>query len=391
VTKLNNQKIKLEDLPATKIYILLTKEMREDLIDLSKNKLGNVNNYKLANHLNMQSNKYGLSTKFNGGDINYMQAGEKVDIRTNIKHLRCMPLWLILELSNISEISLERISKMIHAYRSNGSGNLIFNPKIPIDVNPELESIIFHIFGDGSGGNRTPMFFQKNGLANKQFLSKLKNCFGDFDEKYYRQGQQIKFPKVITDILTHYYDIDSYNSNLTRIPAKIYQSPKLNKIACIIAYILDEGNIRDIISIASMNKKFLLDLKRLIESCGYECKNIKPHKGTNIFDLNISNNTIEELYNDYIKLIDLYPACGLANKYKDLIHIISRRKNKVKMNYIDKEIVSLIKLNKLTTKEISWKLGLANCTTLHHLQKLYKEKIINRVWETKRFIWYIKE
>lgn len=120
--------------------------MREKLIESSKNVLNISNNWDLADWINKQSPKYGLNTKFNGGDINNFKTGKKLDIRTNIIHHRTMPVWVILELSKLSGISISEIHKNILAYRSEGSGNLILIPKLPIKVTPEFESIIFHLF-----------------------------------------------------------------------------------------------------------------------------------------------------------------------------------------------------------------------------------------------------
>lgn len=363
--------------------------MRTKLVSDAKKALQISKDFDLANWLNKKSGKYELNTQFNGGDINNWLAGKKTDIRTKMVHPKYMPLWVILELSKITGISSGKLNKNVISYRSGGRGNWVYNPRLPIKVTPEFESLIFHLFGDGCAGNFTPSYFQKNREANQQFLRKLTTCFGDFSVTRYRNKWQIRFPKAVTDILTHFYKIESYHSDKIKIPSKIYQSSKLNKLACITAFILDEGNIRDLINISSKNKKFLAELKGLIESCGYACRSIKPHKPSNTFYLNLSNKSIERFYQDYIDLIKQFPCCGLANKHKSLVYIISRRKNKSDIKDIDGAILNLLKKNKLTTMKIAQILGFANCTILHHLEKFHAKGVIERIRKERSFIWSV--
>ena len=381
------QEIRLYDFPASRIYILLKHDFRNKLIETARISLKLENHYALAQWLNNKSFDYNLNNKFNGGDIGRWLVGSNLDNRTNINHLKLMPLWVVLELSKIIKIPSKELHNSIILYRSGGSGGIIKNPKLPINITPELESIIFHIFGDGSAGNFTPSFFQKNEIANKQFISKLKNCFGKFDVNT-NDRFKIRFPKAITDILAHFYNIKSYHSDKIRIPLRIYKSHKLSKLACITAFILDEGTIRDVISISSKNEIFLSNLVELMKSCGYDCKDIKPHKPSNTFYLNMANGSIEKFYQDYSELIKEFPTCGLANKHDKLAYIISRRKNKSTITNIDEEILNLLEKEKLTTKQISEKLGFANCTILHHLEKLYESKQISRLPKDKGFVWF---
>lgn len=381
------QEIRLNDFPATRIYVLLKEDFRSNLIENTRISLKLENYYALAQWLNDKSLNYGLNNKFNGGDIGRWIVGSNLDSRTNINHPKLMPLWVVLELSKIVEISSEELHNSIISYRSGGSGGVIITPKLPIKITPELESIIFHIFGDGSAGNFTPSFCQKDETANRQFISKLKNCFGDFDENI-PQEFCIRFPKAITDILSHFYNITSYHSDKIVIPKRIYDTNKLSKVACITAFILDEGTIRDVISISSKNKLFLSNLVELMKSCGYECKEIKPHKPSNTFYLNMANGSIEKFYQDYSELIKEFPTCSLANKHDRLTYIVSRRKNKSPIINIDKEILNLLENEKLTTKQVSEKLGFANCTILHHLEKLYKGGILAREPKDKGFVWF---
>lgn len=201
--------INITDFPSRKIYVLLNKKLRTKLIYLSKIKLKTNKNYDLASYINKQSSKYGLNSKLNGGDIFFFQLGKRRDNRTNKIHLKSIPLWIIFELINLSKVPLNEVHNNILAYRSGGRGNLIFQPKLPILIIPEFESIIFHIFGDGHAGEFTPSYYQKNKLNLKQFVTKLKNCFGEFKPYYNHKKFQVRFPKAITDIFKYYYKIQS--------------------------------------------------------------------------------------------------------------------------------------------------------------------------------------
>ena len=65
-----------------------------------------------------------------------------------------------------------------------------------------------------------------------------------------------------------------------------------------------------------------------------------------------------------------------------------RRKNRSDIKDIDKAILNLLEDERLTTKQISQELGFANCTILHHLEKLYEKGIINRTKNSIRFVWH---
>lgn len=382
------QEIKISDFPPTKIYVMLNQGIRKELIESTKLRLNLKNNYCLSKWINKKSLDNGLNTKFNGGDINRWIIGSNIDNRTNINHPKYMPLWVVLDLAKIADISIEELQNDVISYRSGSRGNIIYSPKLPIKITPEFESIMFHIFGDGAAcNNSTPSYFQKNPIGYNNFISKIKNCFGDFEINT-NDRFKIRFPKAITDVFAYFYDINSYHSDKIRIPSRIYKTDKLNKLACITAYIVDEGHIRDVVSISSMNQKFFIDLKRLIESCGYLCGRVKPYKSSSIFNLDLSNKTIGLFYDDYSQLIEQFPNCSLANKHDKLVYIVSRRNNKSKLVEIDTEILGILEKNKLTTRQVSEKLGLANCTTLHHLEKLYKTGFVNKESISRGFVWF---
>ncbi|MCX6750686.1 MAG: hypothetical protein NTZ83_04470, partial [Candidatus Pacearchaeota archaeon] len=201
--------IRIKDFPEEKIYVLLNKEFRKNLINTSINKLNCKSYFDLSIWINKK-----LKTKFNGGDVKYWIAGERLDKRTGKVHSKFMSLSLVFKLIKLNNENIEDLQKNIISYRSGGKGLIINKPILPIKITPELDSIVIHLFGDGAAGNFTPSYTQKKRDSLENFIKKLENCFGKFEKSVYltQEKHQIKFPKVITDILTKYYSIISYKS-----------------------------------------------------------------------------------------------------------------------------------------------------------------------------------
>lgn len=370
--------INVSDFPENKIYILFNKTYRENLIKKAMKKL----KYKSYFELSLWLNKI-LKSKFNGGDIKYWIEGERLDKRTNRIHPKFMPLSLALTLVDLDKEGKESLHKNIIAYRSGGKGLVINKPKLPIKVTPELESIIIHLFGDGAAGDFTPSYTQKNKSAMENFIKKLENCFGDFEKSiYFTQGKyQVKFPKAITDILSKHYLIISYRSHESIIPLKILKrEDKKFKLACIIAFIVDEGGIRDVVSLYSTNKKLLGGIRKLILDCNYICSKIQCKKA-NSYVFTLSNKNISKFYKNTLQLAREFPTCNLLFKDENLKFIIKRRKriNPKNRKVTERVIFNILKNNRLTALEISKLTNYAYCTIIHNLERLFKEKRIKRI------------
>jgi len=310
-------KIHFWQFPKKEIYILLDKKFRRLLINNSKTNTNSKNYYQLSLILNKKSQKYDIQTKFNGGDIKRWIIGENKDFRTDKIHPKYIPLWCVIELSKIAKLELKRIEEHIIGYRSGTRGKIINNPKLPILVTPEFDSIIIHLFGDGYVNNKimTPSYCQKNEEDRILFIKKLTNTFGSFEGNL-QEGKVFRFPKAITRILSRYYNISSYMSKDAIIPFDILNKNKNHKLACILAFILDEGGIRDIISCFSINKNLLSQIRSLFQDCGYKCNIIRYYNGCYCFTM--KNNSVNKLYKDINKLKTLYPTCNLGTKFVKL-------------------------------------------------------------------------
>ncbi len=380
--------IDVSNFPKEKIYILLNRNFRRNLIEKSMQKLNCKNYFELALWINKTS-----KTKFNGGDIKYWIKGRKLDKRTNKVHQKFMPLWLVFKLAKLNMEQMRNLNKEVISYRAWGKGLVINNPTLPIKVTPELDSIVIHLFGDGAAGNFTPSYTQKNKDSFDNFIKKLENCFGKFQKSiYFTQGKyQIKFPKAITDIISHYYSIKSYKSRDSSIPKSILnRKNKKHKLACIISFILDEGQIRDTILLYNANKDILSQIRQLVIDCNYRCSEIKFNKKAKSYSFSISNKNIKKFYQDIKKLSKEFPTCNLSFKEKDLAFIIKRRdkKNPKNSKITDQVILNVLKKGRFTSKEISRLTKYAHCTITHHLAKLYEKKMIKRTkTQNKSCLW----
>ena len=386
------ESISISSFPKERIYVFLDKGYREYLLQKSIKVLNCKNYFELACWINKKS-----KTKFNGGDVKYWIKGSKFDKRDKRIYPKLMPLWLILKLVKLNHEKIENLHKHILSYRSGSSGLLINRPELPIKVTPELESVVIHIFGDGAAGDFTPSYTQKNRDSLDNFIKKLTNCFGSFEKSiYFTQGKhQVKFPKAITDILTNYYSIKSYGSHKAEIPVKILQRKnKLYKLACLIAFIVDEGGVRDVITLYSSNNTLLSQIRNLVLACNYSCSEVQTNVKTNYNYFSISNKYIGKLYRDAQKLSQKYPTCNFSFKEDQIKFIIQRRlnKNSKQSGATNKILFDILKKENLTARQISELTGYAYCTIIHNLEKLYKTKKVRRkMIKNKTYLWELSE
>ena len=381
--------ISVSNFPENKIYVLLDKKYRKELIESAVNTL-NLNNYfELSLWINKNS-----KSKFNGGDIKYWIEGQRLDKRTGKVHPKFMPLWLVLKLIRLCSFNLSQLDVKVLSYRSGGKGLIITSPILPIKITPELDSIVIHLFGDGAAGDFTPSYTQKNKEGVDNFIKKLENCFGKFEQsRYFTQGKhQIKFPKSITDILSEYYSISSYHTFKSKIPNLILNHPRSCKLACIISFIIDEGCIRDVITLYSSNLSLLGGIRNLVLDCGYGCSKIKQYPGRIYYSFNLSNMDFERIESDTEFLSKEFPTCGFSFKRKEFDFILQRKnvKNPKNKEITKQLILELLQKQILSAREISQKLGYAYCTIIHTLENLFEEKKIKRsIKEGKTYKWSI--
>ena len=255
--------------------------------------------------------------------------------------------------------TIDELQNKIVSYQAH-HGKLIkseFNAKrkLPIEVTPEFESLIYHLFGDGhvkaiGSGEYT----QLNEKGRRQFLNKLYNVFGYFDvtKKSFDDGKVI-IPKAIINILCRYYNLGygSFHWDKAKLPYNVSHEKEF-KIAGLAAFIVDEGHISDRgIELYSGNRTLLSQIRNLAVDLELSCSDLKSKKGygntKESFRFRIRKESSRKLIQMISKLKQKYPYCGLAQKEgiiekSDALRLANKSKlNKEDIANFSKKIKSL--------------------------------------------------
>jgi hypothetical protein len=295
-----------------------------------------------------------------------------------------MPLWVSIELTKLIKDSLSNLERNILSYRAGGRGNLIINPKLPVKITPELDSIIINLMCDGCVSN-VPSYFNEQNILTKSFLRRVKNCFGKFKFKTYKEKMYVRIPSAVSHILKHYYSISSFHSNLARIPQKIFEHSEVHRLACLAAFIADEGWIMDAIAIYSYNYLFIQDCKLLAESIGLACNPIHQHGREYYFK--ISNESVPLFVNKFLNMKKEHPTLTLGLLEKKLFNLLSITQNSIRRINMQHILLRLLKEPK-TREEISIILKQPHSTIYENLRKLEFKNLIKHDGKQKAHIWY---
>jgi hypothetical protein len=391
------EKIHVWDLPATRIYVLLEGKIRENLINKAINKSNSIikgktrrKADKLGLILRKKSKKYKVKNcNYNSRIIFHWRKGEAF-----------MPLWVLIELSNLVKegtLNLRILEKRILSYKSRGSNAMVTGKCLfPLKLTPELISIYFHMVGDGyfSKKNSTSVYTQLDLSTRKIFLQKLKKAFGYSNLSIKPNSKYTMiFPTIFITLLSSILKPNSYMSKEARIPKFVKDLPQLYKFAGAIAYLLDEGHIGDSIYFSSTNKLFLKDLGVLLKNIGYETVfRVYNQKGVLTYFIYLKNKDLPKFYKDYKILIKRHKACNLSNK-EDFLKLLVELNKKRGKKYT-KEKAAKIKENAIKilennsnkkTNEIrlllykKYGLALSYRAAHHYLSKLAKEKLIKHI------------
>ncbi|MAG45280.1 MAG: hypothetical protein CMH63_00720 [Nanoarchaeota archaeon] len=325
------KEIHIWNFPPTLTFVKLNKQFKENLFKDLISKTGSQE--KLLKIINGSSLKYNIRRKHSRRNLYSWIKGQNFD-RGKMKNIY-IPLWVLIESSNIISTKkdkknqiLKKIEKNIKFYTSRGNSNPINKPKLPLSLTPEMISIIFNFLGGGHMGKKqiSPSYKQinKEGLTN--FLSRLRNIFGDFR---YSKGEfkngRLNIPKVIGDFYQHYFNLTKTNTFDARVPKKIKALKKEFLLAGLISFIVDEGHIGEVITIYSKNKGLLSDIKEICDKIGYISHPIREKYARGKFDVyrfNISIRSYKQINSDINKLFKNFPNCNLAQKRNKLLQKI---------------------------------------------------------------------
>jgi len=312
-------KINLEDFPDD-TYIFIEDEFRKKLLEAATNLFNSQR--KLMKALNISP---GIFTSW--------FSGKQKDYETNKIGLYFMPLKKVKEISrhlcedNRFEFSMEEIEKCTLMYRQQ-AGIPIKKIILPLQESPQLVRLLFHLLGDGYGGKKGESASYKNICT--ELIEEVKDDLKFFgDVSVYEQENQIKFPRIIGDIIRNFYDVkletfDSFISN------RIKTLPKRLLYEGIRAYADDEATAYpSYIRFSSANYRLLSGIRELIvKYIGIKCNTVRSQ-----YSVKARSNKM--YYFDLRNIIKYGNKIGFAHpkKAKILTDAI-RRKRKERIDYI---------------------------------------------------------
>ena len=316
------KKIHIWDFPPTITFIDLYPKYRNFLfpkiISLfgSQQKLVDyLNDFSLEHNLNKRVSRFNLYS-WNKGFVLNKKLIKKVNI----------PLWVLIAILISLDFNLyNEVENNIKSCSCWGKSNIIKNPILPIEITPELVSVIFHFFADGHIGNKgvSSSYRQMNNQGLLNFLNKLKNCFGVFEySKQEFQNGRLNVPKAITNFYEDFFKLPSTRTMEGFIPENVKKLDKEFLLAGLVAYIIDDGHIGEVITIYSKNKKLLEDIRGISIKCGYITHQIREKYTYGVFDVfrfSISSKSYKKLFYDVQALSKKFPTCDFAHKQKILI------------------------------------------------------------------------
>lgn len=361
-----------------KFHIWEFPDVNKILVDLSpkfRNKLSRKALVKLTNYSNI-SNFYketsailGLKFKNCGSFYRFVKGGEG--------YVRLSILLKLLEILKISKIELER---NIRSYKIENGGLKIHHVKLPIKIDTIAAMITSHLMFDGwveSSGRSS--YFQKEYKALKTFIQKIEYMVGKVEVK---NSRKVFYPPTfLVKLLRKFYEIDSFSSDKVKIPGKIKNGTWKDKLAVVVAAIIDEGHIDSYgITVELKNENLLNDLRSILVSLGYHCSNVTPHKGRKTKIITIYG--LSKFHEDIKRLNSFYPLCNLAHKQPLFINHLRRIKRnwwRRKRGVTKINIIKLLSKSPMKTLDLSFKLNIDRKRTLRHLNWFKKMGIVSKV------------
>lgn len=400
------QKIHFWELPPTKIGLALNKSIRNWLIDKAIRTAGS--QQKLTVLLNKNSKLHGKQSKYNHGMIYLWKYG--FEHRKNAVKNRHVPLWVLLEIVKIispdktnQKILLTKIEKEIKYYKCNWGGTYcIKKPKLPIVITPELTSVVFNFCGDGHLSFRKHVahsYRQINLVGLKRVYEKLRNCFGNFElcQNSFKSGK-LEIPRVIGELYKHIFGLGSCRWDEARIPENIKNLPNEFLLAGLVAFIIDEGSIGEVIQIYSKNPRLLSDIQEITQKLGYSCLPIRPkyhNKALDCYRFSISPKSYLKINEDIKELVKKFPTCDFAHKknlFEFQVNRVKRGGKKRKDGLGLTQIIDALKQNSATTDELVMKIGIGKSSLRELLAKLEAQGSIRRAgWQNRRLIWALTQ
>jgi len=298
-----------------------------------------------------------------------------------------VPLWVICELGKETCLSPE-MGKEVLALSSK-RGREILMPKLPISVDPVFDSVLIHFYGDGAPSNHR--FIQLNTERRKLFIQKIEHVFGKLTTKETETG--VNLPKAVFEVYKWKYEI---NFQKRRVPKQIYRKNWKHKLACIEAFLLDEGSIDgNSVSFRNTDPLFLKDIRELCVALGYRCSKVsKMGHRTNkeVLGFYILSESIPKLYEDIAALEKEFPTLHLGTKQlylKNLVEILTTHGKRFSLN---RSTLSILEKGPQTIYGLSCTVKARHSVILNMMKRLENRDIVRRTRKTGRAtVWELSD
>ncbi len=288
----------------------------------------------------------------------------------------------------ILKISFVEFQKHVIAYKTRRGNNSISIPIFPIKITPVFDMLLAHHFADGcllnAYGNRKDYFLYRQYDAHYRnlYIKKIESIFGRifYKSDYITNLKMTKIyaPIVISELLYSYYGLDkrSFISETARIPKQIFEKDWKNKLAFLIAFIIDEGHVdSNLIVIRIKNMGLTNDLSYLCNDLGYSHSVRIENNGYAC--LYILSSSLSKFYKDYLVLKEEYPVVDLGWKGLKIKEFIDRQsKPKIYRPGNKRVILQLLVNEQLTVNELASRLNMTRQGARYFIHKLEKENKI---------------
>ena len=274
--------------------------------------------------------------------------------------------------SNISEI------------RAN-VGLSIYSPKLPIIENSALYRIIAHILADGfAGKGKTPYYANMSSTLRNQFKKDLE-IFGKMKiyERIPNTTPIVCFPKTVSDILAHLFDVQFTHPN--RVPESIFSASSKCRSSFLRAIFDDEGSISVGLTVTIHNYVIMRQIKRLLTMFDIKSSKVMIHINIEQTD-KIYLQVLRKSFESFRKHIGFnHPE--KAAKLNFAIKTKGRKTRTRHPLYFEQRILEILETSPSHTIDIANELLLTYTGLMPHLERMLDEGLLVKRGYSNRVLW----
>ncbi|MBI2656043.1 hypothetical protein HYX06_06490 [Candidatus Woesearchaeota archaeon] len=266
-------------------------------------------------------------------------------------------------------------------------GLSIYNPRLPIRESEEVYRIIAHMIADGSAGKgQIPYYANTCKELREQFKRDLQ-IFGSMKtyERKPNTTEIIFFPKAVTDILAHLFDVKFTYPD--RLPKIIFTTDTKFKRTFLQALFDDEGTITAQLAIGIHNINIMSEIKSLINSLCINTSKIFIHHIPDLTD-KVYLCVPKSEYKLFQQEIG-FSHPEKARKLELTIMTQNRKQRTRDPKYIEQEILKMLDMQPLPTFDLANELMFTINGLRPHLDKMLEEGLIIKRGYKNKLIWDI--